>query len=102
MKPFAALGIGALYVYRVTLSPALYALGVRCRHEPSCSAYAIDAMRAHGAWAGAWMALARLCRCRPGGSSGLDPAPKRARGPWWRPWRYGVWRLRKSEGSPHG
>lgn len=67
--------IGAIRVYQYTLSPLFYALGVRCRHEPSCSAYAVDAVRAQGAWRGAWLAAGRVGRCRPGGTHGYDPAP---------------------------
>ncbi len=80
--------------YQLTLSPALAALGVRCRHEPTCSNYALAAIGRHGLWAGGWMTLARLLRCRPGGSYGYDPAPEGARKdvPWWTPWRYGDWR----------
>ena len=86
--------VGLIVAYRYTLSPAFSALGARCRHAPSCSAYAIDAVRLHGAWAGAWMTLARLQRCHPWGTHGHDPAPQSpppdAR--WWAPWRYGDWR----------
>ncbi|MEL7030498.1 MAG: membrane protein insertion efficiency factor YidD, partial [Pseudomonadota bacterium] len=62
--------LALLAVYRVTLSPAFYALGARCRHAPSCSEYAADAIRRHGAWRGGWLALSRLARCHPWGSSG--------------------------------
>lgn len=68
--------VGAVRVYQYTLSPLFYALGVRCRHEPSCSAYAVDAIRAQGAWRGSWLAAGRVARCRPGGSHGYDPAPE--------------------------
>jgi len=65
-----------------------------CRHLPTCSAYADEAISRFGLWAGGWMALARLCRCHPFGTRGLDfvPAklPERAR--WYLPWRYGIWR----------
>ena len=46
-----------------------------CRYEPSCSAYAIDAIRRYGAARGGWLALRRLLRCHPWGGSGLDPVP---------------------------
>jgi uncharacterized protein len=82
-----------LKAYKLTLSPLFMALGVRCRHEPSCSEYAAEACSRHGAWAGVWMGFARFCRCRPGGSSGYDPVPRGARnGRWYTPWRYGDWR----------
>ena len=93
-RPAAALLLGLIAIYRHTLSPAFTALGVHCRHAPTCSLYAADAVRRHGAWAGSWMALARVLRCRPLGSSGVDPAPERLRpgARWWAPWRYGDWR----------
>ncbi len=50
-------------------------------------------IRMLGAWAGSWMAGARLCRCHPGGGAGWDPAPTALRkASWWRPWRYGDWK----------
>jgi hypothetical protein len=93
-RPFAALALGLIRAYRLILSPAAATLGVRCRHEPSCSVYAADAIVRHGAWAGGWMALARLARCRPWGSSGFDPTPVALQpdARWWAPWRYGDWR----------
>lgn len=87
--------------YKLVLSPALQALGIRCRHEPSCSSYAIEAVRRHGAWYGGWMTLARLSRCHPvrrlGGSSGLDNVPESLKSPSaWTPWKVGVWRIKDS------
>jgi putative membrane protein insertion efficiency factor len=77
--------------YRYTLSPLL---GPRCRHLPSCSAYADEALARYGLWAGGWMTLARLCRCHPLGTSGLDfvceSLPPAAC--WYLPWRFGRWR----------
>jgi hypothetical protein len=77
--------------YRYTLSPLV---GFDCRHLPTCSDYADQALDRFGLWAGGWMTLARLCRCQPWGTSGLDfvptVAPARAR--WFLPWRYGRWR----------
>lgn len=83
--------LASLWVYKRTLSPLLVALGVRCRHAPTCSEYAADAVRRHGAWAGGWMTLARLSRCHPFGSSGWDPVPERGEAPFYAPWRYGDW-----------
>jgi putative membrane protein insertion efficiency factor len=80
--------LGLITLYRYTLSPFI---GGQCRYLPTCSHYAGDAVRAHGAWAGSWMALARLCRCRPGGARGYDPAPAKASARWWAPWDYGDW-----------
>ena len=79
--------------YQLTLSSVL---GRQCRYLPTCSSYADEAMRRHGLWAGSWMAMARLCRCRPGGGFGYDPplAALPPRAGWMRPWRYGRWRYR--------
>ncbi|MCU1496203.1 MAG: hypothetical protein JWM47_156 [Acidimicrobiales bacterium] len=46
-----------------------------CRFEPSCSAYAMEALDVHGAGRGSWLALRRLSRCRPFGGHGWDPVP---------------------------
>lgn len=81
--------VGLLRGYQLTLSPVFYALGVRCRHEPTCSAYSMDAIRAQGAWRGFWLTLGRLGRCRWGGTHGYDPAPpQRSNAPWWAVWRF--------------
>ena len=65
-----------------------------CRHLPTCSEYADETIGRFGLWDGGWIVLARLCRCHPLGTRGLDfvPArlPERAR--WYLPWRYGRWR----------
>jgi putative membrane protein insertion efficiency factor len=81
--------------YRVTLSPLI---GSDCRHLPTCSQYADEAFARHGFWAGGWMTLARLLRCQPFGTSGLDlvptvPPPGAC---WYLPWRYARWRGTKS------
>ena len=47
-----------------------------CRFSPSCSEYAVDALRLHGAGRGSWLATRRLLRCRPFGPSGWDPVPE--------------------------
>ncbi len=97
MSPsFPARGLLALIqLYKWTLSPLI---GRECRYLPTCSSYAADAIRAHGAWAGSWMAGARLCRCHPWGGSGWDPAPEAvAVNSWWRPWRYGDWSWRRRD-----
>jgi len=84
---------GLLRVYKATLSPVLALFGARCRHGPSCSEYMAEAVSRHGLWAGGWMGIARLQRCRPGGSMGYDPVPERPEtAVWWRPWTYGDWR----------
>ena len=59
--------------YQLTFSALL---GRRCRYLPTCSAYADEAIRRHGLWAGGWMATARICRCHPWGGAGYDPPPQ--------------------------
>ena len=52
--------------------------GPACRFEPSCSHYAVEAIRGHGALAGSWLAVKRILRCNPWGGSGYDPVPTAA------------------------
>ena len=64
--------LGLIRAYRVTLSGVL---GGQCRFEPSCSAYAAEAIRARGALAGSGLGLWRILRCHPFSRGGVDPAP---------------------------
>jgi putative membrane protein insertion efficiency factor len=82
---------GLIKAYRLTLSPFV---GMHCRHLPTCSVYADEAFARHGFWAGGWMTLARLSRCHPFGTSGLDVVPSSLpeTAHWYAPWRYGRWR----------
>lgn len=103
-SPAAAALVGALWLYRRTLSPALYFLGARCRHAPSCSVYAIEALKRHGAGKGSILAVSRLARCHPLGSKGHDPVPEALPRAGWRIWRYGdwAWTERGAKGLPDG
>ena len=85
------LGRALVMLYRYTLAPLI---GPRCRHLPSCSEYADEAIARFGLWIGSWMALARILRCHPFGTHGLDfvPAQAPANARWYLPWRYGRWR----------
>jgi putative membrane protein insertion efficiency factor len=74
----AKLLVALIRGYQQTLSPFF---GGDCRFVPSCSAYAREAIERHGAWRGSWLALRRLSRCHPLGSSGLDPVPPIAEPP---------------------
>jgi len=64
--------VGLIQVYRYGISPFL---GVRCRFEPSCSQYAVDALRSHGLLKGLWLAVCRVGRCHPWHPGGYDPVP---------------------------
>lgn len=58
--------------YRFAISPWL---GGNCRFQPTCSEYAIEALRTHGVLRGGWLAARRISRCHPWGGSGYDPVP---------------------------
>jgi hypothetical protein len=83
-------GRGLIRLYRYTLSSIF---GRTCRHLPTCSEYGEEAIARHGLWAGGWMTLARVLRCHPWGTSGLDFVPDTlpANARWYLPWRYGRW-----------
>lgn len=67
--PFIAL----IHGYRLLIAPLL---APRCRFHPTCSEYALDAYRRHGAWRGSVLTVRRLLRCHPWGGSGYDPVPE--------------------------
>ena len=69
---FAGILIAFLVIYRRLLSPLL---GANCRFYPTCSQYALGAIRAHGALRGGWMAVRRVSRCHPFHQGGLHPVP---------------------------
>jgi len=77
---------GLVRAYRFFLSPWL---GSSCRFEPTCSAYSLQALEAHGAAAGTYWTLARLVRCHPWCEGGHDPVPARPGGLFSR-WRSGA------------
>jgi putative membrane protein insertion efficiency factor len=81
-----------IHAYRWTLKPLI---GMECRHLPTCSEYALEAIDRNGPWRGFWLMLSRLSRCHPWGSHGYDPVPDIAgeRHPL-APWRYGRWSWR--------
>jgi putative membrane protein insertion efficiency factor len=59
-------------LYQILISPYFPA---SCRHVPTCSQYAIEALKTHGAIKGIWFATKRILHCHPWGTSGYDPVP---------------------------
>jgi uncharacterized protein len=78
-------------LYRLTFSSLA---GRQCRHFPTCSEYMDEAIQHHGLWAGLWMGIARIVRCGPFGTSGIDVIPQSLpdSAAWFKPWTYGLWR----------
>jgi len=71
-----SIAVGSVAIYRGAISPVIHALnGPACRFEPSCSAYARDAIAEYGIARGGAMALWRIARCNPLGGHGYDPVP---------------------------
>ena len=71
--PGRLLGTGLVRLYQLTLSGFI---GNTCRHMPTCSEYAYEAIARHGLMAGIWLAARRVARCGPGGTSGIDNVPE--------------------------
>ena len=70
----ARIAVGAVRLYQLVLSPLM---PPNCRHLPTCSQYAIEALGEHGILRGGWLAVRRIARCHPFGTSGFDPVPLR-------------------------
>ena len=71
--PARALLTGLIRVYQATLSGWL---GGQCRYYPTCSDYAVEAIRVHGAVKGTGLATWRILRCNPFGTGGIEPVPE--------------------------
>ena len=72
MTPLAHIFALPVRAYRLLRSPCV---GHSCRYQPTCSAYALEALDRHGAIRGGWLAVRRITRCHPWGGSGFDPVP---------------------------
>jgi len=68
----AQLPIALIRLYQWCISPWL---GLRCRFDPTCSSYAIEALTHHGILKGGWLTTRRILRCHPFGGMGYDPVP---------------------------
>lgn len=78
MNPAQHILLIAVRIYRAVISPALGAFfgpTAGCRFTPTCSAYAAEAVRTHGAVSGSYLAVRRICRCHPWGDCRHDPVP---------------------------
>lgn len=71
-KLFMWLLLLPIYFYKVAISPLT---PPSCRYTPSCSTYAVEAIRKHGPLKGLYLAVRRILRCHPWGGSGYDPVP---------------------------
>jgi hypothetical protein len=71
-KLFSKLFIGIIYFYQAFISPLL---GAKCRYNPTCSVYGMEAIRKYGPFKGGWLALKRFLSCHPWGKSGYDAVP---------------------------
>ncbi|HEY3854697.1 MAG TPA: membrane protein insertion efficiency factor YidD [Verrucomicrobiae bacterium] len=79
---FQRVSIATIRLYQVVISPIIVSFlgpSARCRFNPSCSQYALEAIQIHGVIAGSWLALRRLARCHPWGACGDDPVPEKTR-----------------------
>ncbi len=72
MSPLAHILALPVRGYRLLFSPWV---GHGCRYQPTCSAYALEALEKHGGLKGGWLAARRVFRCHPGGGSGIDNVP---------------------------
>lgn len=72
MSPLARLIALPVYAYRLIFSPWV---GFNCRYQPTCSAYALEALERHGSVRGSILAARRIGRCHPFGGDGYDPVP---------------------------
>lgn len=64
--------VGMVRLYQGMISPYL---GAKCRYDPTCSQYAVEALNKHGVLRGGWLSTKRICSCHPWGGKGFDPVP---------------------------
>lgn len=69
--------LGLVYFYRYALNPISKSMGGGCRFYPTCSTYAVEALKVHGLFFGAWLIAKRLVKCGPFHPGGYDPVPKK-------------------------
>lgn len=69
---FTGILVGFVKFYKYVISPWTPS---SCRHVPTCSTYAIEAIKVHGPFIGFWLSIKRLLKCHPWGTHGYDPVP---------------------------
>ncbi|MEH0007201.1 MAG: membrane protein insertion efficiency factor YidD [Flavobacteriales bacterium] len=74
-KITTAIPVLLIRLYQISLSPLV---GAHCRFTPTCSTYALEALKRHGLVEGGWLTLKRIMRCHPWGSAGHDPVPPKS------------------------
>lgn len=72
LKVLGSLLLLPVYFYKYAISPLTPA---SCRHVPTCSQYAVEAVKIHGPFKGFWLATKRISKCHPWGTHGYDPVP---------------------------
>lgn len=72
-RGFTALLVGLVKFYKVAISPWTPSA---CRHVPTCSSYAVEALQKHGPLKGLWLSIKRVSKCHPWGTHGYDPVPE--------------------------
>lgn len=72
MSPLAFVFSLPVRAYRLIFSPWV---GHNCRYQPTCSVYALEALKKHGGIKGGWLTIKRVARCHPWGGKGLDHVP---------------------------
>ena len=75
-SPLGWVFLGFIKFYQLFISPLL---GPNCRFQPTCSAYAVEAIQRHGAFRGGYLSIRRILKCHPWGGFGYDPVPQSAR-----------------------
>ena len=72
MRIISIIFIGIIRLYQQLISPLFMP---RCRYTPTCSEYALNAIRKHGPFRGGWLTIKRILKCHPFGGNGYDPVP---------------------------
>jgi len=75
LRSLAWLLLIPVYIYKYAISPFTPA---SCRHVPTCSEYAVQAIKIHGPFKGFWLAVKRISKCHPWGTHGYDPVPPKS------------------------